>query len=218
MSKFNNYARRLDNAAKKIFSEYQEAEAAFNAAESAKSNGPQLGRWRDAQTEAQVARLEADYLEAKAAFDDARRRLPERGRKETQEIRAELVRDIKNGFTVDPAKVDIAALELMKSGVCGAADYEKMMSDADREANTTMIRLVASYAKKAYEAARESKAPVGQEELARLYDLGQRGADYAESVLLNSFDTLADIFQRAMNNSAMIDHWGELTSSIIEAF
>lgn len=66
MSKFNNYARRLDNAAKKIFSEYQEAEAAFNAAESAKSNGPQLGRWRDAQTEAQVARLEADYLEAKA--------------------------------------------------------------------------------------------------------------------------------------------------------
>lgn len=220
MSNFNSYARRMDDAAKKIFSEYQEAETAFAVADSAKKNGPRIirGGFQDAQEAAKAARLEADYQTARAALDDARRHLPERGRREFQAIRAELVDAMNSAFTVDPTQVDSAALELMKSGICGAKDFEKLLADADRASNQTMLRLVASYAGKAYESARDNKIPADQVELARLYDVSQRGQSATESALLGAADAMADTFQRCMNNSSMIPHWDSLMGDIVETF
>lgn len=220
MSNFNSYARRMDDAAKKVFSEYQEAETAFTAAESAKKNGPRIihGGFQDAQEAVKAARLEANFREAKAALDAARRELPERGRQELQAIRAELVGALNSAFTIDPAQVDTAALELMKSGICGANDFEKLLADADRASNQTMLRLVASYAGKAYESARDSKVPADYAELARLYDVSQHGQSATESALLGAADAMAETFQRCMNNSGMIPHWDELMGDIIENF
>lgn len=220
MSNFNSYARRMDDAAKKIFSEYQAAEAAFTAAKEAKSRGPRIihGGFQDSQEAAKAARLEADFQEAKAALDAASRDLPERGRRELQAIRAELAGALNTAFTVDPAQVDTAALELMKSGVCGAKDFEKLLADADRASNQTMLRLVASYAGKAYESARDSKIPADQVELARLYDVSQHGQSATESALLGAADAMADTFQRCMNNSSMIPNWDELMGDVVESF
>lgn len=204
MSNFNSYARRMNDAAKKIFSEYQAAEAAFTAAKEAKSRGPRIihGGFQDAQEVAKAAR----------------RDLPERGRREFQAIRAELVDAMNSAFTIDPAQVDTAALELMKSGICGANDFEKLLADADRASKQTMLRLVASYAGKAYESARDSKIPADQVELARLYDVSQHGQRATESALLGAADAMADTFQRCINNSGMIPHWDELMGDVVESF
>lgn len=122
MSKFNTYARRLDETAKGIFSEMQAFESAFKTAESAKAHGPRPGGWQDAVTAARIATLEADYQTARAALQEARRRLPERGEKALREIRQELESALETAATVDPAQVDAATVSLMDSGICTAID------------------------------------------------------------------------------------------------
>lgn len=211
---FSSYAARLNNTAKKYISEMQKAETTFKEAERAKRNAPR--RDGSAQTDAKIARLEADYQAAKAALDMARRTLPQNGESELAAIRRELAQAVADAYTVNPAQVDTATVELLKSGVCKAADFEKLLET--NKSNTTMIRLIASYAKKAYDAARESKTPVSQEEIARLYYVSQEGQGSTETELLKSYDTLTDIFKRTMNNTGMASYWDELTGQIIEQF
>lgn len=221
MSKYGKYARRLDSAAKKIFEEIQKAETDFERAEQARRDHPVIrGGFVDADKAAAAARAEADYREAQTALYRARRDLPEKGERELREIRAELADAINRAYTIDPSKMDIATLELMKSGICKAADYEKLFADVDEE-NTTMIRLIASHAKKAYESAleaRERGEGFDEKEAARLYAIGTQGQEVTEKNLLGAFDGLTHIYQRTMNNTAMIDSWEQLTSPIIENF
>lgn len=221
MSTFNRYARRLDSVARKHFDEIQEKEAVFKKAEQIRRETPKARGIVDAQVAAKSARAEADYLEAKAAYDMARRDLPDRGMRELQVIRAELVDAVNSAFTVDPSNVDTAALELMKSGICTAKDYEKLFADVD-ESNTTMIRLIADFAKKAYETARnKAQSPYRegeQEEISRLYAISTQGQSVTEKGLLANFDALTDIFRRCMNNTSMIDCWEELALPVIENF
>lgn len=217
MSQFNVYARRLDDAAKRIFGEYRRAEAAFKAAQTAKDRGPRRGRLQDAYTAAKINRLDADYLEAKAAYDKLRKEMPDRGEHELRTIRAELEKDLDTAFTADPAQVDIAALELMKSGICTAADYEKLLADAD---NVTMKRLIASYASKAADSLRDKsgKIPFDQQEWARLDNVSRQTQSFTTRAVLETYDALSDVFARAMKNPGMIDHWDELTGCVVENF
>lgn len=226
MSKFAKYAAQADVAAKKILQEMQAAEAAFEAARKAKENGPRIhaGAYGlDAQEVAKAARLETDYQETKAAFDRARRYLPEKGERELRAIRAELAGAIDSAYTIDPALVDAATLELMKSGICVGRDYEKLMADAERKGNTTMIRLIADHAGKAYEAAyaKAEKDPYGQRddvELGLLHKISRTGQGATEKNLLEAFDAMTYTFQRSVNNTAMIGDWDGLVGPIVENF
>jgi len=210
---------RKDDAAKKIFSELQDAETALKVAEQAKSNAPR--GIMDAQRAAAAARAEADYMEAKAAYDSARRSLPERGERELLSIRKELADAVNDAFSVDPTQVDSATVELLKSGICTAADYEKLLGSADEAQNGTMIRLIASYAAKAAEALREPNGQLpfdSREEWARLDNVGKQGANHTAATVLDSYDALSGVFHRCVNNPAMIDKWGTLTENIIDEF
>lgn len=221
MSKFHSFARRLDDAAKKIFTEYQEAEADFKTAQIAKDRGPRRGNWQDAQTVAKIARLESDFQAARVALDAARRELPERGERELRAIRAELADAVSAAFIVSPTQVDSATVELMKSGICTAADYEKLLADADRANNSTMIRLIASYAGKAAEAMRDENGRLpfdSWEEWSRLDNVGKQGQAHTTAAVLEAYDTLTEIFRRSLRNPGMIGHWAELTENAIAEF
>lgn len=211
---FSTYANRLNDTAKKYIGEMQKAETAFKEADTAKRNAPR--RDGTAQTDAKIARLEADYQEAKAALDMARRTLPQNGESELAAIRRELAEAVANAYTVNPAQVDTATLELLKSGICTAADFEKLMHDAVQANNPTMIRLISGYAKKAYEGVRESGADYAK--VARLLSVSQEGQRATEDGLLTAYDALTDIFRRTMNNTGMAPRWDDLTGQIIEQF
>jgi len=218
MSKFNIYARRLDDAAKKIFGEYQEKQTAVKMAEQARNNVPRRGDVPDAARAVATARAEADYLEAKSALDAARRRLPERGEEEMRAIRRELVNAVNDAFIADPSKIDQNVITLLQSGICTAADYEKLMADAG--SNPTMIRLIASYAAKAADAIQENgRVPYDKQgEWARLADVGKQGQAHTAAAVLDTFDGLCQVFRRCMDNPGMFGHWAELTESAIGAF
>lgn len=212
MTKFNTYARRLDETARKIFDELQSAERTFKAAEDAKAHGPRPGGWQDARTMARIAALEADLVEAQAALQAARRTLSERGESALRSIRQELERAIDTAATVDPGQVDTAAVALLDSGICTATDLEKLMDDAGQAGNNTMIRLIAAHAEK-LAAVSES-----QPERVRLTALAQQTPAREGAALLAAFDGLTDVFRRTMNNTAMIGHWERLTADAIENF
>ena len=221
MSKFNSYARKIDELARRAFEEYEEAAAELKKAEDAQSEFPQrMGRTMGATREAKRARAQADYLEAKEKMRRVKNNMD--GYNDTvAAIRRELAAAVDAAFVVDPAQVDTAALELMKSGICGAADFEKLLADADRANNPTMIRLVASYAAKAAEALTENNGRVShdrREEWSRLNAVGQQGAGYTSRAKLQEFDALADTFKRTMRNPGMIGSWDMLTGNAIEAF
>lgn len=119
MSKFNCYARRTADAAEKMFNELQTARAALTVAQAAKNNAP---RAVDPQTAAKAARLEAEFQEAMANYDAARRTLPDRAERELSAIRRELEDAVNAAFVADPKQVDTATMELLRSGILTAAD------------------------------------------------------------------------------------------------
>lgn len=221
MSRFNSYARKIDELARKAFEEYEAAAAELKKAEVAQSEFLQrMGKTMDTVKEAKRARAQADYLEAKEKMTRVKRDM-DAYNDSVAAIRRELAATVDAAFVVDPAQVDSAALELMKSGICGAADYEKLLHDAASSSNATMIRLIASYAAKAADSLKEKDGRISydrREEFSRLSAVGQQGAAYASRAKLQEFDALADAFKRTMRNPGMIDHWRELTGSIIEAF
>ena len=56
--------------------------------------------------------------------------MPERGDREMRAIRAKLVDAVEVAFIVDPTQVNSAAVELMKSGICRATYFEKLMASS----------------------------------------------------------------------------------------
>ena len=221
MSKFNSYARKVDELARKAFEEYEAAAAVLKKAEAAQSEFPQrMGRTMDAVKEAKRARAQADYLEAQAKMRQTKNNMD--GYNDTvAAVRRELAAAVDAAFVVDPAQVDSSAVELMKSGICGAADYERLLADAYKANNQTMIRLIASYAGKAAESLMESDGRISYDrraEFSRLNAVGQQGAGYTSRAKLQEFDVLADAFKRTMRNPAMIGSWDALTAGIVESF
>lgn len=221
MSKFNIYVKQVDELAQKAFTEYTEAEAALKKAEDTQKGFPQrIGRTTNTEQEARRARAHADYLEAQEKMNQVKRDM-DAYNDAVAAIRRELVQQIDASFVVDPAQVDVAALELLKSGICGAADYEKLMNDATRASNATMIRLIASSAAKAADGLKEKDGRISydlREEFSRLNAVGQQGAAYTSRTKLQEFDALADAFKRTMRTPGMISRWDELTAGLIENF
>ena len=214
MSKFNSYAKKLDEQARAAFKAYRDAEAAYKKAEQKAREYPQRHGMVDAQYAAKSARAQADFLEAKEAYRKAKGVL-ESHKSEIAALRKELVAELDDHYAADPAALDSNTLELLKSGVLKANEYAKLMDKAQSDGNYTMARMIAKYAG---DAAAERGNKYGQnDEQARVL----RGISYTANQnngneTLQAFDLMGDVYNRAVNNPGMIDHWGELTSNALE--
>lgn len=222
VSEFNSYAMKIDELARKAFGEYEAAAAGLKKAGTAQEEFPQRmgGTMISAEQAAKRARAQADYLEAQEKMRRVKCDM-DAYNDEVAAVRRDLAQEIDTAFVVDPARVDTAALELMKSGICGASDYERLLRDATSTSNATMIRLIASYAAKAADALREANGSVPldlKETWARLHVIGEQGVAYTSRDKLAKFDALADVFKRTMRNPGMISHWDSLAGPIIENF
>ena len=209
MSKFNTFARRLDAHAREVFAKREELEAAYNKAERASKEARASGN------PIAIARADADLLEAKNARDSMRRALRDDSGAEIANIRKELAAELDGAFAADPADLDTATLELLKSGILTAAEYSRLMDSAAEAGNATMCRMIGQYAKTRSDEETAKRNPDTAREFARIAHRGRMtGAD----AYLANFDTLTEVYNRAVKNPALVPHWDELTGEMVEGF
>ena len=214
MSKFNSYARKVDEIAKAAFEDYRKAEQAYKKAEEQTRQYPQRYGIVDAQYTAKSARAQADFLEAKEAMKAVKTAL-EGHKSEIAALRKELVSELDDHYAADPAALDSATLELLKSGVLKANEYGKLMDKAQSDGNYTMARMIAKYAGDAAEQ-RGSKYGQNDEQARTLRAISYMAGQNNGSDTLQAFDLLSEVYSRSVNNPAMIDAWGELTANAVE--
>ena len=211
MSKFNNYARKMNEIANATFAEYRKKSDAVKSAESKFNAYP----WRDGADPsylAKSARARADLAEARAQFEHCRRHLFEEQRRDIAVIRAELVKALGKEYAADPKAVDTNTLALMNSGIMTADEYSRLIDSAIASGNFTMTRLLA-------QSAADMAEKTTDADVARSYRLvshkgkGMDGREY-----LQAFDFLADTFNRCERNFALTTKWDELTSPVVESF
>ena len=211
MSKFNNYARKLNEIANTTFEEYRRAEAAVKSAESRYNAYPRRNG-ADPAYLAKSARAEADLAEARNAFDQMRRHLFDDKRREIGAVRVELEKAVFDAFAADPKAVDMNTLALMNSGILTAAEYNRLIDASTAAGNHTMVRLLAQSAK-------DRADKVNDSDTAREYRLvAQKGKGANGREFLEAFDYMGDVFNRCERNFALAGKWGELTADVVENF
>lgn len=211
MSKFNNYAKKLNEIANATFTEYREKSDAVKSAESKYRAYPRRSG-ADPSYMAKSARAEADLAEARAQFEHCRRHLFEEQRKDIAVIRAELVEALGKEYAADPKAVDANTLALMNSGIMTADEYSRLIDSAIASGNFTMTRLLAK-------SAADMAEKVTDSDVARSYRLvSHRGKGMDGREYLQAFDFLTDTFNRCERNFALSTKWGELTSPVVDSF
>ena len=211
MSRFNNYAKRMNEIANAAFAEYREKEAAVKSAESRYNAYPRRNG-ADPAYMAKSARAEADLCEARNAFDQMRRHLFDDKRREIAAVRAELEKAVFDAFAADPKSVDSNTLALMNSGILTAAEYNRLIDASTAAGNHTMVRLLAQSAK-------DRADKVNDSDTAREYRLvAQKGKGANGREFLEAFDYMGDVFNRCERNFSLAGKWDELTADVVENF
>lgn len=211
MSEFNHFIRQINDIAAEAFKEYTAVETAYKNAESKKNAFPSrngLGYEYDAK----CARYAADYAEAAAALDKFRRDGFYGYRKRMDEVRKELVAAVDSHFTADPAALDMATLELLKSGILKPAEYNRLMDKAINDSNHTMARMIGQYAKAAAENAGDRDTATALRSVSYKSN-GMNGSNYVEA-----FDFVTSLYDRCSRNPALYSKWDELAGEVIEKF
>ena len=211
MSKFNHFIRQINDIAAEAFKEYAAAETAYKNAESKKNAFPRrngLG----ADYTAKSARAEADYAEALAAFDKFRKNGFYGYRQRMDEVRKEFVAAVESHFTADPAALDMATLELLKSGILKPAEYNRLMDKAINDNNHTMARMIGQHAKAAAENTTDRDTATALRSVSYKSN-GMNGSNYVEA-----FDFVTRLYDRCCNNPALYAKWDELAGEVIEKF
>ncbi len=205
MSQYKSYAKKVDEIARTVFAEYVEREHAMQEARdkmSASANGSALEK----------ARAKANYEQEKETYGHFFRNVPEQAKVDIANIRAELEKAISSQHVFDAEQVDSVTLELLKSGLLTARDFSDILTKAEKNKNYTLSQLVGRYAMK------QAKDTNDKMEQDALYLVHARSNADSANKYLTDFDALTDIFNRTVNNTAMIGHWDNLTGSIIENF
>ena len=211
MSKFNGYARKVNEIANAAFAEYREKEAAVKSAES-RCNAYPRRNGADPAYMAKSARAEADLCEARNAFDQMRRHLFDDKRREIGAVRVELEKAVFDAFAADPKAVDMNTLALMNSGILTAAEYNRLIDASTAAGNHTMVRLLAQSAK-------DRADKVNDSDTAREYRLvAQKGKGANGREFLEAFDYMGDVFNRCERNFSLAGKWDELTADVVENF
>lgn len=142
MSRWNNYAKVLNNT----FADYRkEYAAAYDRVAAAKRKADSYTENRPFTTyDLQKQAAAAEYQEAQRAFKSESRSICERYSAAVDQLMSRFREAVEKEFSVRPEFIDQNAMELLKSGIMGVADYESMLSRYSD--NPTMLRLIGKYA------------------------------------------------------------------------
>ena len=224
MSKYNEYAQRLDVAFKTAREKYMEAWNQLQAAQKAERDAQ---AWRAetyrGENDLRRQRAKAELLEAEHTFKATESRVWAEFDRQKEAIRRELESDVRASSTVDPDAIDANALELLKSGILTADDVFSLVNKYD--ANVTMLRLISKHAKELADDKNTDAKTRGQ-----LYVLCSQIGNGKNSTMRN-FSDLVEISNYCSGRGgggtqrttpahtvAMAGKWEELASTAVENF
>ena len=224
MSKYNEYAQRLDVTFKTAREEYMEAWNQLQAAQKAERDAQ---AWRAetyrGENDLRRQRAKAELLEAEHTFKATESRVWAEFDRQKEAIRRELESDVRASSTVDPDAIDANALELLKSGILTADDVFSLVNKYD--ANVTMLRLISKHAKELADDKNTDAKTRGQ-----LYVLCSQIGNGKNSTMRN-FSDLVEISNYCSGRGgggtqrttpahtvAMAGKWEELASTAVENF
>ena len=224
MSKYNQYAKRLDTAFKTAREEYMEAWNKLQAAQKANTDAQ---AWRAetyrGENDLRRQRAKAELLEAEHTFKATESRVWAEFDRQKEAIRRDLESDVRASSTVDPDAIDANALELLKSGILTADDVFSLVNKYD--ANVTMLRLISKHAKELADDKNTDAKTRGQ-----LYVLCSQIGNGKNSTMRN-FSDLVEISNYCSGRGgggtqrttpahtvAMAGKWEELASTAVENF
>lgn len=145
MSKYNDFAKRLDEAFKAARSEYIAAMDEVEACEQAILRAKTMTSEEYAgQREAKRRRAELALLEAKDNMNKAHRSVWDNFDRTVSALKKELAETVRRDNLANPDAVDANTVKLIESGILSADDCMGLMDKfAD---NATMRRMVKQYA------------------------------------------------------------------------
>lgn len=216
MSKFNHYAVDADRIAKEAFKEYRKAETALENAEQKVKEYPEIfGQAQSDEYRMNSAVAKADLLKAQDGLKIAQAAFRNH-MNELNDMRTNLVKAIETEYGVTPSDVDQNTMELLKSGLLTAKDFERLMENAKKSGNHTMVHMIAKYAGEKAEIDRRENNDLSADGM--LFEsISHEGNMDNGQEILNQFDVLLYAFDKTSQNPLMIDNWEELTSSIVES-
>ena len=207
MSRFNNYAQKLNDTAKKNFEAYQLSERLYEEAQAKVRKYPKIIPVRDMKYEAERLTAEQELKDARTSMTRAQRVFNDSVRA-FDHIRGELTDAISEAYATDPTMINEEDVKLMQSGIMTAEEYSGMMKRAAD--NPTMQRVIAKAAAEASKTTKDEREAVRLQTLAREVDTGSEYTDM--------FDSLVGVYKRCVKNPALIKEWDNLCGDAIEEF
>ena len=213
MSKYNSYARKLDEAFKTARDEYSRAFEKLQETERKRGSGT-LGT-------PQRQRAELDYKAAKLDFEAAEKQIWDEFNRQRTELRQKLTAQVSSDGAANPDAIDNNGLELLKSGILSANDYYVLANKY--ASNPTMLRIMAKYVKEAADSSEyeqtvrgnlyilAEQCRSGHGETVRRWDELSRIADYCSGQSRDRRDT-------PTHTISMGKRWEELSGGMVERF
>lgn len=226
MTKYNNYAQKLDAAFKEARDQYaalaKTLEAAKTALDSAKAWRPDADR---EEQELAVARANIAYKTAENALRNSD--VWERFNQTRRELRAGLETEVKAGSLADPAALDAGAMTLLQLGALTVDDFYSFANRFDN--NPTMLRVISKYAADAAASLRDDGTPAARRDAAALnaLSLDCRSGQGKTMSRWDELETLSDYCSGqthrgekapADHTVAMGKHWEKLTADAVRDF
>ena len=211
MSKFNKYATKLDIIARAAFSQFEKAEKREREAQDRMKKYPQRGGIVSPEYQAEQAKATAEYYDSKMAMNKIKQNVPPQAMKEAQELRSELEKAVFDTFSPKPSAVDMQTMELLKCDVLKDREYLHLVNSAINSENYTMARIIGQFAE-------QKASTLPHEDSIVLRQTASIGKQDFGAVYLQSFDNMIDIMNRCLNNSGIMDRWGEFTRDSVEGF
>lgn len=222
MSKYNNFAARLDAAFKDARKQYTDA---YNAVKEAEKGVEDAKNERDKfyVGEADLLREERTTAlhRAEAAFRIVEEKIWPAFDAARDELTAELKKSVQAGSTAAPEDIDANGLTLLQSGILRVDELEALL---DRyEDNTTMTRIIGQHCKAAAEKERDPEKRLRLTVIARRADEGLSGVLEAWNGLLDACRTCSGRGHgEEKGKPALVvsisKQWERLTEDTVESF
>ena len=214
MSRFNSYAKRLDEMAKAALNEHKAKAEAYKAAMDKESSFPKNMKGILPKYAADHAVARQKMLEARDEYQNSKKHLEE-VRRELLGLRKELAADIDAAYSADPTKIDANVLELLRSGILTPREYNKLIDDAHAAENPTLARVIGRYADEAAQVADNNNDRTKANEL-RVAARKARANNGSSS--LDTFDSLISLYDRCTTSGSLISKWDEIAGEAIDNF
>ena len=221
MSRFNKHLASLDKLMEQNRRLSQDLDANYNKAKQKadfyhadRIGQPSRGAL-DPDEYAQAVEWHGKLAAAEAQRSQFWNTLPDRTRQKIAEIRRELAGELAEYFSADPGKLDAGTITLLDSGICTPEEYMRLIDKA--QGNTTLIRIIGSYAAKAAEKLEagheEAKAADYRAVATHAQEIGKIAEEY-----LDHFDVYAAAIQAATDNPAMLEDLDSFADAAAQGF